>query len=132
MSKLTCHAVEEFPTANGPADYALFVKGRLLGIIEAKKVTVNPQNVLEQAKRYAKGAAQGPGNWGGYRGACVDKLAQSILAKAFRGELVPQDPNDELAAALLEHIRQQRATSNPAKKKARPLSKKQASLFDEA
>ena len=24
----------------------------------------------------------------------VDKLAQSILAKAFRGELVPQDPND--------------------------------------
>jgi type I restriction enzyme, S subunit len=24
----------------------------------------------------------------------VDKLTQSILAKAFRGELVPQDPND--------------------------------------
>ncbi len=33
-------AVEELPTANGPADYALFVKGQLLGIIEAKKVTV--------------------------------------------------------------------------------------------
>ena len=47
--------VEELPTANGPADYALFVKGQLLGIIEAKKVTVNPQNVLEQAKRYAAG-----------------------------------------------------------------------------
>jgi type I restriction enzyme, R subunit len=28
-------AVEELPTANGPADYALFVKGQLLGIIEA-------------------------------------------------------------------------------------------------
>jgi type I restriction enzyme S subunit len=34
----------------------------------------------------------------------VDKLTQSILAKAFRGELVPQDPNDEPAAVLLEGI----------------------------
>lgn len=66
-SSLICHAVEEYPTANGPADYALFVKGRLLGIIEAKKVSVNPQNVLEQAKRYSKGAFTGPGNWNGYR-----------------------------------------------------------------
>lgn len=60
-------AVEEYPTANGPADYVLFVKGKLLGIIEAKKVTVDPYNVLEQAKRYAKGAFNGPGNWNGYR-----------------------------------------------------------------
>ena len=66
LSALTCHAVTEFPTANGPADYAVFVKGVLLGIIEAKKVTVNPQNVLEQAKRYAAGASQGPGNWNGH------------------------------------------------------------------
>ncbi len=60
-------AVEEYPTANGPADYALFVKGRLLGIIEAKKVGVGPYNVLEQAKRYARGVFQGIGNWDGYR-----------------------------------------------------------------
>ena len=51
---LSCHAVTELPTENGPADYALFVGGKLLGISEAKKVTVNPQNVLEQAKRYAQ------------------------------------------------------------------------------
>jgi type I restriction enzyme S subunit len=38
----------------------------------------------------------------------VDKLTQSILAKAFRGELVPQDPNDEPAAVLLERITAQR------------------------
>ncbi|MEW6416658.1 MAG: DEAD/DEAH box helicase family protein [Nitrospirota bacterium] len=67
MSKLYCHAVEEYPTANGPADYALFVKGKLLGIIEAKKVGISPQNVLEQAKRYSKGSFNGPGNWNGYR-----------------------------------------------------------------
>ena len=60
-------AVEELPTASGPADYALFVSGKLLGIIEAKKVTVNPQNVLEQAKRYAAGAYNGVGNWDGLR-----------------------------------------------------------------
>ena len=33
------HAVTEFSTANGPADYALVVGGRVLGIVEAKKVT---------------------------------------------------------------------------------------------
>ena len=34
----------------------------------------------------------------------LDKLHQSILAKAFRGELVPQDPEDEPANLLLERI----------------------------
>ena len=67
FASLSCHAVTELPTANGPADYGLFVNGSLLGIVEAKKVTVNPQNALEQAKRYSKGAYQGPGNWGGFR-----------------------------------------------------------------
>ena len=66
-SKLTCHAVTEFPTANGPADYGFFVNGSFLGITEAKRVTVNPQNVLEQAKRYSSGAFNGPANWNGYR-----------------------------------------------------------------
>src|SRR5438552_5569960 len=60
-------AVEELPTANGPADYVLFVKGQLLGIIEAKKVMVNPQNVLEQAKRYAAGVFDAAGEWNGLR-----------------------------------------------------------------
>ena len=62
-TKLTRHAVEEYPTANGPADYALFVDGKLLGIIEAKKVSVWPQNVLEQAKRYSNGAMSGARDW---------------------------------------------------------------------
>ncbi len=66
-SQLDAVAVEEYPTENGPADYALFVGGQLLGIIEAKKIAVNPQNVLEQAKRYARGAMIGPGNWDGLR-----------------------------------------------------------------
>jgi len=37
----------------------------------------------------------------------VDKLTQSILTKAFRGELVPQNPNDESAVVMLEKIRRE-------------------------
>ena len=66
LEELTNHAIEEYPTDNGPADYALFVDGLLLGIIEAKKLTVSPQNVLEQAKRYSKGAKAFFQSWGEY------------------------------------------------------------------
>lgn len=67
LSILTNHAVEELQTANGPADYALVVNGQLLGVVEAKKLEVGAQNVLEQAKRYSKGADKTIGEWNGYR-----------------------------------------------------------------
>ena len=35
----------------------------------------------------------------------VEMLTPSVLAKAFRGELVPQDPNDEPTAEMLERVR---------------------------
>ena len=38
----------------------------------------------------------------------ADKIDQSILAKAFSGELVPQDPNDEPASVLLEKIKNEK------------------------
>jgi len=47
-------AVEEYPTDSGPADYVLFCDGKPLAIVEGKKVAVNPQNVLQQAQRYAR------------------------------------------------------------------------------
>lgn len=40
--------------------------------------------------------------------AMLDKLPQSILAKAFRGELVAQNPNDEPASVLLERIKEEK------------------------
>jgi type I restriction enzyme S subunit len=40
--------------------------------------------------------------------AYIDKLTQSILAKAFCGELVPQDLNDDPASALLTCIQRER------------------------
>ncbi len=45
-------------------------------------------------------------------------LTQSILAKAFRGELVPQDPADGPASVLLDRIRAGRAMVNGAKKRS--------------
>jgi len=41
----------------------------------------------------------------------LDHLDQAVLAKAFRGELVPQDPNDEPASVPLERIRAEREVS---------------------
>ncbi|MEN8133295.1 MAG: restriction endonuclease subunit S, partial [Pseudomonadota bacterium] len=46
-------------------------------------------------------------------------LRQSILKKAFSGQLVEQDPNDEPASVLLERIRAEKARQKPRKKTAR-------------
>jgi type I restriction enzyme R subunit len=56
-------AIEEYPTDNGPADYVFIVNGKIVGILEAKKVSVNPQNVLEQAKRYSRGLTETQTKW---------------------------------------------------------------------
>ncbi|UBF30514.1 restriction endonuclease subunit S (plasmid) [Kovacikia minuta CCNUW1] len=47
----------------------------------------------------------------------VNLLDRSILAKAFRGELVEQDPSDEPASVLLERIRAEREQQAQGKAK---------------
>jgi type I restriction enzyme R subunit len=61
------HALEEYPTDNGPADYALCADGKVLGIVEAKELSLGPQNVLVQAERYARGVSESPFNFHGLR-----------------------------------------------------------------
>lgn len=51
----------------------------------------------------------------------IDKLTQSILAKAFRGELVTQDPNDEPADKLLERIRAEKEKQSTEKGKMKKV-----------
>ncbi|MOA11392.1 Type-1 restriction enzyme EcoKI specificity protein [compost metagenome] len=53
----------------------------------------------------------------------IDLLTQSILTKAFRGELVPQDPSDEPASVLLERIKAQRAAEPKAKRGRKVVAK---------
>ncbi len=67
LSTYSAHAIEEYPTTNGPADYGLVVDGQLVGVVEAKKVTVGPAGVLIQAERYSKGVGDGPFNFRGFR-----------------------------------------------------------------
>ncbi len=53
----------------------------------------------------------------------VDKLTPAILAKAFRGELVPQDPSDEPASVLLERIRAADAITPKPRRSRNPAAK---------
>jgi type I restriction enzyme R subunit len=66
-------AIAEWPTASGPADYALFVGMQLVGVVEAKKRERDVVSDLGQAKRYSTDIkpvederfAGGP--WGDYK-----------------------------------------------------------------
>lgn len=49
----------------------------------------------------------------------LDRLDQRLLIKAFRGELVPQDSNDEPAAELLARIKAARADAPISKRGGR-------------
>jgi type I restriction enzyme S subunit len=48
----------------------------------------------------------------------ANRLTPSLLAKAFRGELVPQDPNDEPASELLKRLAAQVAPAPQRKRRA--------------
>ena len=61
----------------------------------------------------------------------VDRLTPALLTKAFRGELVPQDPNDEPASVLLERIRAARQAEGGAGKSSGRGQKKAAAHPDQ-
>jgi len=54
-------AIAEWPTKNGPADYALFVGTTCVGLVEAKRKRKDVQGAIDQAGRYAQGFAASDG-----------------------------------------------------------------------
>lgn len=61
----------------------------------------------------------------------LPKLEQAILTKAFRGELVAQDPADESASVLLKRIRAERAAAGTDLKQRKPRGPKPPRVPDE-
>ncbi len=59
-------ALTELSTLDGPADYTLCAAGRVVGVVEAKKLTLGPEGVLTQAERYSRGIRQQPRYQGEY------------------------------------------------------------------
>src|SRR4051812_19285489 len=47
-------AVREFPTPSGPVDYLLYIDGRAIGTLEAKKEGVTLGSVEPQSRRYSE------------------------------------------------------------------------------
>lgn len=69
----------------------------------------------------------------------TDRFDESILAKAFSGKLVPQDPNDEPASMLLDRLREARIKTPVAsrrrvakKKEERPMQRSLEDVLAEA
>jgi type I restriction enzyme, S subunit len=54
----------------------------------------------------------------------VERLTPALLTKAFRGELVPQHPNDEPASVLLERIRAAHPEQPTAKRRRKPPARR--------
>jgi|TARA_R110002060_G_scaffold68010_4_gene76683 type I restriction enzyme S subunit len=84
------------------------LKIALPSIEEQKEIAFKVERLLSKAdaieKKYHRAKAK------------INRLTQSILAKAFRGELVSQDQNDEPASELLARIKEETELLKPRKK----------------
>jgi len=84
-------------------------------IEEQKEIVARIRAAIVRANRLEAEAARAR--------ALLARLESELLAKAFRGELVPQDPNDEPAQDLLDRIRTERAAA-PQTKRGRKAKEK--------
>lgn len=97
MPKVNGGTVRSIPIPLPPAE-ELFI---VLDLVDA---------LLAKRQRLERLVADLPGNFEG--------LERTILAKAFRGELVPQDPNDGPADAMLARLRSE-APADSSRQRAR-------------
>lgn len=76
---------------------------------EQKRIVTKIEAVQEKIKTIEQNVTAAEG--------LISKYRETLLKKAFRGELVSQNPNDEPASKLLESIRRERARQTDGKKK---------------
>jgi type I restriction enzyme S subunit len=63
----------------------------------------------------------------------AERLIPALLAKAFRGELVPQDPNDEPASELLAKLKSTQSDAlhvSPRRRAKQPTRRQTMRIFD--
>lgn len=92
---------------------------------EQRVLQVRLDELLGVADRLARAVAE--------TGERRQQLERATLAKAFRGELVPQDPNDEPAEAMLARLRGANgaATSEAKPKRGRMATAQQREMVDD-
>ena len=117
-------AVREFPLTTGPADYALFVHGKAVGIIEAKPEGATLSGVSEQTKKYMTGlppsldCVQNPLPFG-YESTGVETFFMDLREPDYRsrrlcvmnlylhgigGDESPVETNDSLLSEPSDHV----------------------------
>ncbi|MBF1238498.1 MAG: restriction endonuclease subunit S [Lautropia mirabilis] len=89
---------------------------RLPSIEEQSEIVRRVEKLFAFADRLEKRLSQAQ--------AAVQKLTPALLAKAFRGELVPQDPNDEPASELLKRLQESRTESTKPSRARKPRVRK--------
>ena len=89
---------------------------RLPSIEEQSEIVRRVEKLFAFADRLEKRLTQAQ--------AAVQKLTPALLAKAFRGELVPQDPNDEPASELLKRLQKSRTDSSKPSRARKPRTRK--------
>jgi hypothetical protein len=120
-------AITEYPTDNGPADYALCVDGKTISHFPVSLPPLEEQEEIVRRVEALFKLADAVEKRVPAARLRADKLTRSILAKAFRGDLVPTEAelarregrSYEPASVLLERIRAEREKGKPQEKKRR-------------
>ena len=95
------------------------VRIALAPLDEQRRIVHKIEGLMARSRRAKEALEAIPPLLGGSEIGNLGRLNRAILAKAFRGELVPQDPNDEPASLVLERIRAERQASTTKKKRGR-------------
>ena len=91
-----------------------------LGALAERYFTEDPNTSLLKLRQFSELLAQSLA-----ARAQAQRLPPLVLAKAFRGELVPQDPNDEPASALLARIASSHTAVAGKNNKKVPVARKE-------